>query len=404
VSTEPAVLLTLMSTLVLGTPQERVARDSAGVSIIRVTVPLDVSAARIRINRNPITSLGGARDSNTFDRILSVTLSSANKIVVVTRDAPHVRGFTMDGRMAWTAGRRGRGPGEFVELSGIASAPGGTTFLQDDRRADIVGVDDGARVIGRLAPLKSGVIPRIHAPAGPDRFVCSIAKSDSVGPVEVGPYSTPMEFGFCGYRPQEWRPFAIGIERQFEFIRGDGAPERYLRPFGVESTIRSLGDRVVIGDGEEFEMREFSGAGALRSILRVVSPPVSVTSAHRDDEMDRLRELYRRPGWNGLERLWIAAKWRTRVPAYRTFLLDASGNLWVELWTSSVQPSRWLVFDARLRLLGSVSLPPNWRLWQIGTERATATEIDKFGVSQIHVLQVLPDRSDEIHVVTRPLR
>jgi len=47
------------------------------------------------------------------------------------------------------------------------------------------------------------------------------------------------------------------------------------------------------------------------------------------------------------------------------------------------------VFDARLRLLGSVSLPPNWRLWQIGTERATATEINKFGVSQIHVLQVL---------------
>ena len=121
-------------------PEESARRDSAGVTI--VTAPaadqaLDWSwSARLR--------LGGADSgSHAFYAVdrSNTAVDAEGRIYVLDRQVARVVRFEPDGRVAWTAGGRGGGPGELLRPYAVAALGDGGVTVYDARKRALVPFD-----------------------------------------------------------------------------------------------------------------------------------------------------------------------------------------------------------------------------------------------------------------------
>jgi hypothetical protein len=77
-----------------------------------------------------------------------------------------------------------------------------------------------------------------------------------------------------------------------------------------------------------------------------------------------------------------------RWPAFRNFLVDERGRIWVGVVTPAEQPTRWVAFDTAGRAVCSAELPQGVDLKAIRGGRAYGVQTDELDVPQVVVYSI----------------
>lgn len=113
-----------------------------------------------------------------------------------------------------------------------------------------------------------------------------------------------------------------------------------------------------------------------------LEPKEDIASQNTDDE----------PGRQLTQTLFDAVTLPDAYPAYSSFMADADGNLWIEVYRRpGDQQPRWTVFDTEGRMLGEVQTPQRLRIYQIGSDFVLGRWADEAGVQHVRMFELLED-------------
>lgn len=136
--------------------------DSAGVRVVHSTGPRLSGAARL--DGLPLVVLGRAAGDaeSQFYRVQAVRILPGGGVLVADGGSRELRRFDASGRLLWTFGGPGEGPGQFGQLTFLALDAAGRSWLWDRRLLRITVVDSGGesdetiRAPGGTAPVIYG--------------------------------------------------------------------------------------------------------------------------------------------------------------------------------------------------------------------------------------------------------
>ncbi len=393
-----ALLLPFLAVAACGSPEDRTpistARDSAGIRIVENRP--EASADSCALSGDPAVVIGvreGASEDQLY-RVMDATRLSDGRIAVVNQGSSQIRLYGPDGRFLHAFGREGEGPGEFRDVFQIWSQPGDTLLVGDYRPwrfhrftpagehlrtvrpappypnpPEVMGVlDDGSYVLGRGCCRNTE--PGFH-----EQELHLVRHAPDGGLVDtLGVYP----YGRRGY-----------LDRETNFM---GSPL-----FEARTRVAVQGDRMVVGPGEEPEVRVLSSEGELRAILRWSGPDRTVTpeevETYREETLaeyeDRpeLLERFARP------QVAEERPVNDRFPAYATVLLSRSGEIWVRKYPRPSWPEeddmRWMVFRGDGTFACHAVTPPSieavWDLYEIGADYVLGKATDELGVEYVRM-------------------
>lgn len=271
-----------------------------------------------------------------FGRISGVAMDPAGRLFVADAQAAHIRVFTPDGDFAFTIGRSGGGPGEFLNPCCITFDPAGRLWVRDNGNAryqEFVVRDDGARATstlrfshgdanrwapvtfdheGRLIDIgyrtgQSGErsLGRMHLDS-----VASVAEVTEIAepsPQDIGQYSVTRTTSSGRVRAYVYQPFgpahlvAHGPRGQWADALSSDYSIRWRLPDGSERVLEQAGE---VGPELTAEERDRAAEAIERDLERL--------------ELSRAALPYGIPD---------------RKPPLRGLTFDRLGRLWVERGT-----------------------------------------------------------------------
>lgn len=315
-----------------------------------------------------------------FGRVVDLEVDEEGRLYVLESDAGEVRVFGPDGTHLRSFGRRGQGPGELQRPVALAWGPGDRLWVVDtgNHRYSVfdttgVLVDEKRRFAdGQVAPwpgtvvkdgrvvdvdLRGGRIYTIHGPDGTVQDTVSVPGFESPSFVHTTE-SSRLSVGV---------PFAPRLQVRFD-------PRGFLWT-GVSEDYRIV-------------QRSLDGGDSLRVIRRVYDP-VPVTDLEREAALERMAWFRDQGGRVDASRI------PERHPAFRGFLVDRRGYLWVEPVTPRPEPvtpedlvrplpAVWDVFDDGGRYLGRLEAG-----MVLGSVRVTDTHVHGVTVDELGVPYVV---------------
>jgi hypothetical protein len=79
------------------------------------------------------------------------------------------------------------------------------------------------------------------------------------------------------------------------------------------------------------------------------------------------------------------------MPAYRQFLVDDEGNLWVAEYKRRGEQPSWAVFDPEGQFLGNVDTPADGRVSHIGSDFVLGIWDDEMDVQQVRMYRLVKE-------------
>lgn len=374
-------------------------RDSAGVHLIRYG-PRDLPASQWTLAPSPLPSIGGgdAEGPTSFSNVAGVVVLTDGRIVVGDASTNELRIFDQDGRYLRTAGRKGRGPGEFDGL------------LKLVRVADTVGAVDRSGRLQVFAPdgslLRSLPRPAFRVgslafqggyfadwtllafgyPPPPD-----MTRSRLVAPMTVGLVS-----------PDGTEQRIIDTLPGVEVVRTGGGPPLPIQ-FAPQSYLAVAGDRACGGYPSTFQIDCFDRHGRLVSrTVRDVAPvplPEAARAFHRAQIMRAVQRLGQAQQDEAREILRLT-QYATHAPAYGRIVGMGNGEIWVapfdyrsamqssELHPTGATPQRWSVLARDGRWLADVMLPARFALLDAGEDFVAGVLRDSEDVERVVVYRL----------------
>ena len=363
-------------------------RDSAGVRI--VTVDLTRPAETLRLTARPIVDIGGgATESEQLFRVSDVARLRMGLIAIANGGTGQIKLFDTTGRLVRQAGRKGQGPGEFQSMSGLWTLPGDTIVVADGSQRRLV-FFDGA--LNHLRTVSLVTPPDTRHPGTIDiagRTMLAATSNVTTMPPRAEPYYFTQDlwvYGIDGKPVRRVGTFGDG-EHFVQTTRPENGGVAYWdRTFGRRTTMRAVGDDIVIGDGTTWELRRIDRTGALRAIVRANQTPPPVTAAHR--AAIRAAELAGvKPEDRAIEERRLAEMpYPERFPAFQRFEIDPEGRIWVKRYPKPGDIGEsWSVIGGDGRYLAEVTLPPRVRLRTVGTHWIACTAMDADDVERVQV-------------------
>ena len=147
---------------------------------------------------------------------------------------------------------------------------------------------------------------------------------------------------------------------------------------------------LTLGENQGPEILEYDLSGSLRRILRLAE---AVVAPSRGD-IDKLVEFRLAP-WDMTPQDrehftevqlgdYAEMPLPEIMPVFSRLLVDEVGWLWAELYRFDVRaPVRWLVFGPNGEGFGSVDMPPDLEVWQIGRDFVLGVWEDELGVDYV---------------------
>ena len=169
-----------------------VTRDSAGIHIVENARPPEGSRLPWRIGPEPAASIGVLEGEEPYmlHNAMDATKLSDGRIVVANNGTHELRVFDAVGTHVATWGRRGQGPGEFLELWQVERWPGDSiaawyaprlgmsVFDADGNYGRTFWLEEvGARFIFG-PPATGGSVLAIHNPEGADTLVVQLRDAE----------------------------------------------------------------------------------------------------------------------------------------------------------------------------------------------------------------------------------
>jgi hypothetical protein len=158
---------------------------------------------------------------------------------------------------------------------------------------------------------------------------------------------------------------------------------------GYSSSYTTHDSLIYVGDNERYEIEVLRPDGSLvRSIRRGGELPLVTDEMRARLKADFLDGV---PAGDLAEQtaIWDAFPKHERMPAYDDFMVDADGNLWVmRARVLRSDPASADVFDSSGRLLGSVRLPANVKLFEIGSEYVLGVWKDDMDLQHVRMYSI----------------
>ena len=361
-----------------------VARDSAGVGI-----------AENGGANPPVSQLVGAAPEVVigeqegppeylFSRIAAAHRLADGRFAVADARQHEVRFFDPRGKFLGRVGRQGAGPGEYEAME-MSLGVGDTLLVWDfvQRRITLL---DGSGRFARTIPVtfSDSLSPAGYWFVGRLQDGTLLLRSTPNGsPAAVGVRRDTVRIvrvSEDGRLLNDWGRFPGDETVQVSTGRGISG---YERAFGRKPHFLPVGNGVVFGSGDSYELREYTN-GQLRRIVRRQQEPVPVTGA----EIQAFKER-----WVGsvpseqrlrLQRIADEMPYPATLPAHGRLLSAGEGSLWVQQYAASAEsPETWDRFDEQGRWAGTVVLPPGLRATQAGLDFVLGISTDSVGVERV---------------------
>ncbi len=375
-----------------GAPVGHVVRDSAGITIVENGAALWEPGESWRLSEAPVVRIGTVEGDPEY---LLLGVRSALRlddgtIVISNSGTEEIRFFDSQGRYLRTAGGRGGGPGEFSNLIWIYPLGDDSIVAWDDSPPGIVffGREGG---FGHLArPEPPGVLRGVFGD-GSLLFAEHVLWS---GPRE-GRQRPPARAYRLDRDGAVIDSLAVFAGREFHFEvhgrEGYGSVSLSPPPFGRFTAFAIAGDGFYAGSQDEFELGYYDPHGRLTTLVRWPARERSVTPEHVERYVRyQLDELSNQSYRSRVERSLSEATYPELLPAYGAIAVDGEGNLWVEQYHLDWEGTRnWLVFDPEHRMLGTVEMPGDLVVLQIGDDFVLGWTWDDLDVEYVELYELL---------------
>ena len=381
---------------------EPTVRDSAGVRVVENG--LSVRTLDWSVAEEPSLSIGSAAgnpDQQLYQVVGAIRLADGH-VVVANGGTLELRFYDGGGRFLTSVGRRGGGPGEFQSLEWIARFGSDSILALDvvSHRVSYFDVDGRFGRSVRLEP--SAAIP---APRAVGFF------ADGSLLATHGLYSLGAQLPIRSERDQEglfrYMPDGKTAERLGSFpgperdivttrpATSTGAPrvERWPRPFGRKTVFAAAGDRFYVADNDTYEIKVYSiDPVRLVQIVRKEHSPVAVTDAdlrrYRDSVLASASDAARSISLSSFENRPPPPR---TMPAYAPDIhIDPDAYLWVRDLSGPGDPhSRWSVFAADGSYLGSIEVPAQFGVLEIGQHYVLGLRRDELDVEYVELYRLI---------------
>jgi hypothetical protein len=375
-------------------------RDSAGVEIVENTGPAWREGMGWRVADTPDVDIGvleGADEYQLF-QVRDAKRLADGRIVVANGGTNELRFYDRDGTYLASAGREGGGPGEFQQVGWMRTF-GGDSLMVYDFSLGRISVFDAEGTFARSFKI---------TPVGEANFVIGVdvfsdgmvlAKSPLIfaGGIENGLnrrdelFQTHTATG----EPVDSLGAFPGPDQFIE--SGGSGNRRYIAvtslPFGRSPAAAVYNTQFCFGASDTYEIACYDRNGSLRRVVRRAVPPRPVTSAdieaYQAGELSQIDDADQR---RDAERRYDEMPVPETMPAYTTFMFDGAGDLWVREFTVGEAATwPWTVFDPDGRMLGTVALPADFRVTQIGDDFVLGLWRDDLEVEHVRLYRLVKE-------------
>jgi hypothetical protein len=367
------------------------ARDSAGVDIVENRGPAPVLAWTV--DTTPLVSIGGdGVGESPLVQVTDAMRLGDGRIVVASAGTQQVRFYGADGRLLRAAGRAGEGPGEF-----------GAPFWLGRLRGDSVAVwDAGLRRFSILTPAGDfargvrpsgslGVFPQVVGVLPDHRFVIAASTSAQVIPAPGQPRRDTAAYVIVDAAGNV--ADTLGLFPGTEMV-AMGTPETGFvlrpRPLGRQTVTVVRDGRLYVATGDAYEVAVHEPGAGLRALYRAERQPVRVTPR----DVEEYRRTLVTIGGNAQARAQSArllddVPFPEQMPPLTALEVDSAGTVWLQ------EPPRareaqavWTVLNPEGHVLGTVRLPRDVSVRQIGGDWVLGVVVDADQVEHVRVYRL----------------
>jgi len=398
-----ALLLSSCSSQSKPSEQIRHARtDSAGLAVTEIWVPEESRHSHWLPSPDPAYVAGV--DNDTLYGVAAAVRLPDGGIVSVSPAAHEMRRFDQMGKLQWTVGRRGEGPGEF-QLPGSICLAGDTLIVGDYARIHFFSTT-GALIRTFVPRFTEGVLPAGVWRCGGDGAMAAqtfasvdwLQRAAAVWRDSAELYWLPR--GSDSARIIQRIPVD---EYYLARLEGSSNPARRRLPGGRVTIWSVRGERAYIGVGDGFELQLYErnavGVDAWRqvAIIRIVGrdqnlSPASIAAFERDLERQRLSSDPDRID----PAVSTKAPYPATIPPYDALLIGNDGDLWIREYRwqpASDEEQSWLVLSSTGEFHAHVRIPAELVVLDVGTNTFVTRVRDSLGLEQLRVYAIL--RSDQ---------
>ena len=354
------------------------------------TAPQWRSGEEWRVSDEPVLVIGGAQSEGADDLfgVAGAVRLSDGRIAIADRGASGIRLYSSGGSHVRTSGGKGSGPGEFRGVDGIARIRG-DTILVWDRSAGRMSVFDPA-----------GSFTQSHQPSGLN-LLPAFAGAFPDGTYAVTTGTSPANVMAQSRTTRQDTIVIVHVGRKGELLDTIGrfaGPEMFVDVSGGSLTVERVifgegssmavgAGRLVAGTNTRYELTAYTPDGVEAMRVARDKPRVRATRA----DVERYREFLASRNLGsvppevraGAEQRVAAIPHREMLPSFGELRVDETGHVWVAQFGLPGQPQKWDVFDPAGVWLGTVGMPGDLVVHEIGMDYVLGVATDELGVERV---------------------
>ena len=340
-------------------------RDTLPSGTARVTnVPTaDVPPTWTLVEELRVGSVEGA-GPDVFGYLKGLVVLDGGGFAVLDSQVQELRVFGPDGAHIATHGRKGQGPGEFVDANGLMLGPNGRLWVPDTRngRMSVFDPEDG---FIESFPFADGTFNSVWNGAMVNGSRIYRPSSASGNRKQLRVYDLTMtqidSLPLPADRPEDEAYDPESQPGVFYQETGGGYLMYGIPFFSAEvSYIDSRGKAWSTQAGDpQYRIRRWQPSGGTELLLETRRPPVPVPAAERDSVIDLMRQMLSNMG---VDRQWDWSRIPNVKPAVEAIFESAEGNLWVRT-PSGGDGVLFDVYSGDGAHLGTASLGPGLNLF-----------------------------------------
>lgn len=374
---------------------DTVVRDSAGMIIVE-----NLGTGAVEewwIDSMPFIQLGdiGINTDMGLFNVVGGHRWRSGEVVVANAGTYELVFYDRNGHRAFTAGRRGGGPGEFLAINWMGAVD--DSLFVFDSRSDRLSVFSPNGTFSRSFALK---------PVGgrtPSKAFGFFANGDFFAAVPLvteafAPSEEPIRVHSVLVRyDREGNIVSITdtVPDSEHFVQNVppvlGGVAYWDRAFGLKASVVPVENGYFYGDGERFEITYSDLTGRVLRVIRRIHELIPVSPRHVEVYKERqLRNLT--PALRSVAELVLNdMPFPATLPTYSSLAVASDGWLWVESYrVGRSDPAEWTIFDGEGRLRGRIRFQLSLNILEIGKD---------------YILTVYTTSEDEelIYVYTNPV-
>ena len=371
-------------------------RDSAGIQIVENTTPVTTAPAQWTVSDSAVLSIGSAEeDSASLGRVAGAVRLTDGRLVIGDGQSGQLRFYGSDGTRLVTAGRKGKGPGEFGDIAGLWRGGADSIMAFDFTTRRLSVFDSSGKFVRHSDLTKAGFLNPLGALR--NGTLASILFPMEKPSETTGEYRQPLTMVLLAPDGALIDTMAVFQGSTVHNVTMTFGPETASVPsqvqFGPTTILAVSPDAVYAGDNARYEIVVYDSAGRITRIIRAVGEARTVTPEDRAKQEEK--NLAMMAQWGGQAPAEIkkqfedqvrSARYAPSFPYFQALLIDSQGDLWVQDYQPPADETRhYSVFDHTGRLIARASLPPGVRPLHIDRGSITGLDLDEDDIPFVRV-------------------